>query len=199
MKILAFSDLHRDTDAASAILHASENADVIVGAGDFAIRGIGAFETIELLSAISKPVIVVTGNHDNSSEIAALCRKRPNFHLLDGSQVSIDGQTFFGLGREVPHLKDADWNESYSEDSAANLLAACPSNTVLVTHSPPLGYVDFQADGRHEGSAAILDVIDRTEPILHLCGHIHFCAGKSATRGKTPIHNLGPSIHWFDV
>ncbi len=39
MKILGFSDIHRDTGLAREIVAQSGTVDVIVGAGDFGVRG----------------------------------------------------------------------------------------------------------------------------------------------------------------
>jgi len=45
MRILAFSDLHCDRKLAEIIVRESDSADIVVGAGDFGIRG---ERTIEL-------------------------------------------------------------------------------------------------------------------------------------------------------
>ena len=47
MRVLAFSDLHRDQDAARAIVAASVEADVVIGAGDFATRREGLMERLD--------------------------------------------------------------------------------------------------------------------------------------------------------
>ena len=49
MRLLAFSDLHRDTAAARVMLDASRQADVIVAAGDFATKRLGIGDTIDVL------------------------------------------------------------------------------------------------------------------------------------------------------
>ena len=55
MKILAFSDLHRDVEAARRIVEVSSGADVVVGAGDFATCGEGAKDTLDILQGIRVP------------------------------------------------------------------------------------------------------------------------------------------------
>ena len=54
MKILAFSDLHRDLGRAASLVERSTDADLVVGAGDFASVHEGLDETIEALSAIDQ-------------------------------------------------------------------------------------------------------------------------------------------------
>ncbi len=199
MKILAFSDLHREIDAAKSIVAHGQNVDVVVGAGDFATRGKGAVDTISILKTLDKPFILVGGNHDNSDELSALCSTWENGHFLHGDGITIGGVTFFGIGREVPNGNDAAWNEGLSETEAAKLLSNCPKKCVLVTHAPPFECADLQKDGTHGGSHAIRNTIENKTPVLHLCGHIHFSWGVKGIVGKTPVHNLGPTLNWFEV
>ena len=63
MRLLAFSDLHRDRQRAEQLLQMAEEADVIVGAGDFATMRLGLEDTIAALSAIAKPAVLVVCGH----------------------------------------------------------------------------------------------------------------------------------------
>ncbi|WP_171054682.1 metallophosphoesterase family protein [Roseovarius arcticus] len=199
MRLLAFSDLHRDTNAARKIVEASEEADVVIGAGDFATKGIGASETLKILATCHAPVLIVHGNHDAPGEIAALCARWPNVTYLHGTGVRIGGVDFFGVGGEVPKRKAYDWNTAHSEDEAARMLTACPAGAVLITHTPPLGTADLQKNGAHEGSAAIRDAITAHNAVLCLCGHIHASWGAGGQVGCAHVRNLGPVPNWFDI
>ncbi|MDP2699760.1 metallophosphoesterase [Thalassospira sp.] len=199
MRILAFSDLHRNQEIARQIVRESCAADILVGAGDFAMRGIGLRDTLDILASADAPLLAVSGNHDSFDELQAICGAVPNFTLLDGAGVNIKGHEFYGISREIPFQKDALWSESYSEEQASNLLAGCPTGAVLISHSPPYGVVDFQADGRHEGSEALLRTVRDKKPRVHLCGHIHHCIGMHEYVGQTKVMNLGPTINWIEL
>ncbi len=199
MKVLAFSDLHCDADAIQRIMAESQQADVIIGAGDFATRGLGAKDTLSVLKTSNVPVIIVSGNHDNTRVLLALCDEWENGYLLHGNGITIGDVDFFGLGDEVPKRHDAVWNQSLTEDEAAEMLQACPIGAVLVTHAPPFGYCDLQRNGAHEGSVAICNAINTRQPILNLCGHIHRSWNTTAMIGNTQVYNLGPTAHWFEV
>jgi Icc-related predicted phosphoesterase len=199
MRILAFSDLHRNRDIAQAIVDASGETDVVIGAGDFATKGIGLHETIGLLRALTVPTLLVAGNHDRLDELRDACRDSKAIHILHGDGVVIDGVSFFGLGFEVPARRDEPWNQGLDEPEAARLLQACPCGAVLVTHSPPFGIADIQTTGVHEGSRSIRDTIASSKARLHLCGHIHHAWGTSGVIGECPVHNLGPSVNWFTI
>ncbi len=73
MKILAFSDLHRDRAAAEAIVSASADADLVIGAGDFATMGLGYDDTLEPLRKLRAPLVVVAGNHDSLDALRTAC------------------------------------------------------------------------------------------------------------------------------
>jgi Icc-related predicted phosphoesterase len=199
MRILAFSDLHRNRDAARAIVDASREADVVVGAGDFATKGTGLSETIDLLRSIAVPTVVVAGNHDDLDELRKACRDQEAIHVLHGNGVVIEAVPFFGLGFEIPAGRDQPWNQRLEEEEAARLLQVCPRGAVLVTHSPPLGVADVQTTSAHEGSRSIRDTVVSAKTRLHLCGHIHHSWGVSGKIGECPVHNLGPTVNWFAV
>lgn len=199
MKILAFSDLHRDTNIAQRIAAASANADVIVGAGDFANNREGAADTIKILRTCVKPVVLVHGNHDDPKSISELCAGWSEGHYLHGNAITIAGYDFFGLGGEIPSRNNASWNSTETELKAKELLQHCPDRAILITHTPPFGCADKQADGSHEGSNSIRMAIQAKKPVLCVCGHIHHSWGKNGKVGSTPIYNLGPNINWFEV
>lgn len=199
MRILAFSDLHRNRRAAKAVVDASRKADIVVGAGDFATNGIGLSETVDVLRAIAVPTIFVAGNHDNLAELRDACRDRDAIHVLHGDGRVIGGVSFFGLGFEIPARRDDPWNQRLEETGARELLKGCPEGAVLVTHSPPFGVADVQTTGVHEGSRAIREAVEVSKPWLHLCGHIHHAWGMSGVIGRCPVHNLGPTLNWFAV
>ena len=209
MRLLAFSDLHRDTAAALAIVSASANADLVIGAGDFATMGQGLDDTISILRAITAPVVLVAGNHDSLGDLRSACSSWTNAHVLHGQSIQVEGEggaknaqntkTVFGLGYEISAVDRGPWNSQMGEAEAAQYLARCPHNCILVTHAPPFGIADLQRNGAHEGSAAIRACIERTAPVLSLCGHIHHAWGTSGVIGHTPVHNLGPKLNWFTV
>jgi Icc-related predicted phosphoesterase len=92
-----------------------------------------------------------------------------------------------------------DWSFDLDEDEAGRMLSACPEDAILVVHSPPAGHVDASSTGDHLGSTAILEAIERTEPRLAVCGHIHESWGARSEVGPTTIANLGPDGTWFDL
>ncbi|HEY1516062.1 MAG TPA: metallophosphoesterase [Solirubrobacteraceae bacterium] len=197
MRLLAFSDLHRDRQRAERLVQMAEEADVVVGAGDFATMRMGLEDTIEALSAIAQPAVLVPGNAESDTELWQACAAWKSAHVLHGQALQIGEVRFFGLGGGVPPTPFP-WSFDLSEDEAAAKLESCPEDAILVVHSPPKGHVDDAGD-RHLGSESILAAIERKRPALVLCGHIHQCWGREATIGTTPVVNVGPDGRFFDI
>jgi Icc-related predicted phosphoesterase len=85
------------------------------------------------------------------------------------------------------------WSYDFTEDQAAALLADCPTEGVLVSHSPPRGVVDVSRSGQHLGSRALREAIEARRLSLVVCGHIHESAGKIANIDSTRVVNAGPA------
>jgi Icc-related predicted phosphoesterase len=67
----------------------------------------------------------------------------------------------------------------------------------MVLHSPPFGFLD--GGSRPLGSRALLEAIERVQPSVAVCGHIHECAGQEALIGRTRLFNLGPRGRFIEV
>jgi uncharacterized protein len=190
MRILAFSDLHRDLAGAERLVERSRDADVVVCAGDLASVHRGLAETVDALRPIAAPTVLVPGNNETDAALREACRGWEGATVLHGEAVELDGVAFYGLGAGVP-VTPWEWSFDLTEDEAAGMLEACPEGAVLVVHSPPLGHAD-ESQGRNLGSAAVRDAIEKRRPRLALCGHIHEAWGTESAIGETRIVNLGP-------
>lgn len=197
MKLLAFSDLHRDLGRAGKLVEMSAEADVVIGAGDFASVHEGLEETIGALATIETPTILVPGNNETEDALRAATAGWSAATVLHGGGTTIDGIEFYGLGAGVP-VTPWEWSFDLDDDSAAELLAPCPEGGILVLHSPPLGHCDANGSGDHFGSRALLAAIEEKSPRLAVCGHIHESWGCESQIGATPVHNLGPKGTWLE-
>lgn len=197
MKIVAFSDLHLSASRAAALVEASREADLVIGAGDFCTMRKGLPEAMALLDGIRVPFVVVPGNAESADELRAAAPK--DVTVLHGAGAVIDGLRVFGLGYGVPVTPFGGWSCDLSEAEAAAMLGACDGADLLVTHSPPKGVADVTSAGQSVGSVAIRDAIARLAPKLAVCGHIHDSWGTEGTIGATRVVNLGPAPNWFEV
>jgi uncharacterized protein len=196
LRLLAFSDIHRDTRQAARLAERARDVDVVVAAGDFASVHRGLEELIDMLVVIETPTVLVPGNNETDEALREACGGWRAAHVLHGEGTQIDGVPFYGLGGGVP-VTPWPWSFDLDEDEAAERLAGCPDGCVLVVHSPPKGHVD--GGSRSLGSEAILRTIEEREPLVAICGHIHECAGEESAIGRTRVVNAGPDGIFLDV
>jgi uncharacterized protein len=198
LKLLAFSDLHRDVDRARELAGRSDEADVVIAAGDFASLHEGLEEMIEALAEIETPTVLVPGNNETEDALRSACEGWGAATVLHGEGAELAGEPFFGLGAGVP-VTPWDWSFDLDEAAAEERLAGCPEGAVLVVHSPPQGHCDQSGGGEHLGSEAILRAIQRKQPRLAVCGHIHESWGCESRIGSTPVINLGPDGRELEI
>jgi Icc-related predicted phosphoesterase len=198
VKLLAFSDLHRDLDQAGKLVETSAAADVVIGAGDFASVHEGLEEAIGVLATIETPTVLVPGNNETADALREAAADWSAATVLHGDGTTIEGTEFYGLGAGVP-VTPWDWSFDLDDEAAAQMLAPCPEDAVLVLHSPPKGHCDTNGAGDHFGSQALLRAIEQKRPRLAVCGHIHESWGCESKIGDTPVHNLGPAGIWLEV
>ncbi len=125
MRILAFSDLHRDLDGAATLVEMSRDADVVIGAGDFASVHEGLEDTIGALTGIEAPTVLVPGNNETEDALREAAGGWKAATVLHGEGMEIDGVSFFGLGAGVP-VTPWDWSFDLSDDEAAERLERLP-------------------------------------------------------------------------
>jgi uncharacterized protein len=198
VRILAFSDLHRDLEQGAQLVEMAAAADVVVGAGDFASVHEGLEETIAALAAIEKPTVLVPGNNETADALREASEGWSAATVLHGEGTAIDGVGFFGLGAGIP-VTPWDWSFDLDDEAATAMLAGCPEEAVLVLHSPPKDHCDSAGDGGSFGSPALLRAIEEKRPRLAVCGHIHESWGCESRVGPTPVRNLGPKGTWLEV
>jgi uncharacterized protein len=195
MRLLAFSDVHRNDRTARKLADMAGDADVVMAAGDFADLHIGLEKLIDMLVVIETPTIVVPGNNETEEALREACQGWKAATVLHGQGTTIDGVDFYGLGGGVPPTP-WDWSFDLTEDEAEAKLAGAPEGGVLVVHSPPKGHLDGP---RELGSEAILRTIESKQPKVAICGHVHEDAGKEDRIGPTRLYNVGPEGRFIDL
>lgn len=196
MKILAFSDLHLASDAARRICAAADEADLVIGAGDFAVMRRGLEDAMAMLAPVLPKAVLVPGNAESIDELRAAAGPAL---VLHGQAAERDGVRLYGLGYAVPVTPFGPWSCDLSEEIAEGMLAAMGETDILVVHSPPKGLGDRTTAGASVGSTAVRAAIERAQPRLVLCGHVHDSWGVSGEIGAARVHNLGPRPTWFEI
>lgn len=195
MKVLFIADAHSSALAARKLKEkfAGSDIDLIAIAGD--ITDDGRAESAErILNELdfAKKIIAVPGNMDGK-EVVQLLERRGI--LLHKRKIDFRGYTFAGLGGAIPY--NTFYNFNLGELEAKKVLnellqGTDPEKTILITHSPPYGAeIDLTGSGMHIGCKEISKAIEKFQPLLHICAHVHEAKGEIEI-GKTKSINVGP-------
>ncbi len=195
MNILAFADLHGNTDSIHRVLQQEVKPDLVLLLGDITSFGKrdAAEKVISVLDGYNVQTLGVHGNCDYDSVLEYLRERSINLH----SHCTIwKGAAFLGVGYSLPcpgktpgEIDDERFSR-FLATAAAELPEGFP--TILVTHEPPFDCVaDLAYTGNHVGSRAIRDFIEEKQPLACFCGHIHEATGLDYI-GSSLILNPGP-------
>jgi uncharacterized protein len=195
MTICGIADIHGDISLIDRAFDAIGRVDLVLLMGDISHFGHAedAKLVIEAIREKSQRILAVAGNCDYHDVEDYLDREEVSVHRKG---IAIDGIGFIGAGSSLPCLGKTP-NEScendfrrYLQDGISALPPGVPS--VFVTHEPPLNTsIDLVGANSHVGSSAIRDFIEKEQPLVCFCGHIHDAPGID-TIGNSKIVNPGP-------
>ncbi len=196
MRLLGVTDLHDNHTALARILQQAGPVDVILLGGDLTNFGApgDAKRLMDLVRPSGARVLAVAGNCDSmdieqwlvDQDLSLFCR---------GTVVEDVG--FHGLSAMPPwhpgmyHFTETELSQSLQ--IGYGQIAGTAWHVVL-SHPPPRAtHVDRTQRGQNVGSTALRDFIDRVQPHLVVCGHIHEGRGVECI-GRTQVVNCGAAV-----
>lgn len=194
MKILAFTDIHGSLLALKRIEQKikTQRPDLLVCAGDVSIFEHGIIGILRKLNKFDKKVIIIHGNHEDTSTFIKLSRLFKNIifihknHFIEGNILFLGygGGGFSVVDREFEKIANSKFKKIIQKNKDKKIL--------LVTHAPPYKTrLDKLIQG-HCGNKSIRNFIGKNKIDLLICGHLHENFGKEDKIGKTKIINPGP-------
>ena len=192
---IAYSDIHGDCSPLGRIPDLREAAGSII-CGDLTLAGgkEAAARVLDACGAYSPVMAALPGNMDMPEVLELLHERGISLHgraVRPCPEVAL-----IGVGGSNPTPFRTPYE--LSEDEIAAALekaldeAGSYAHLVLVSHAPPLGgQCDRLRGGGHAGSAAVRSFIEKVQPELCLCGHIHEARGLDRL-GNCTVINPGP-------
>jgi Icc-related predicted phosphoesterase len=190
--IACISDLHEHLVDVPA-------CDLLLIAGDvsFAFKGDLASKHAYLAGDFNRwldrvpaaEIVLVAGNHDQSIEAWGV-PEGLRCHSLQDAGLELFGLRIWGTPWQ-PWFYDWAFNapRRNGEEFLADKFAEIPADTdIVLAHGPPRGYGDRTNDGGHVGAMAMTATLERVQPRLMVCGHIHSAYGRYRL-GTTEIIN----------
>jgi hypothetical protein len=192
MKILATADIHGDKKLVDKLVKNSKGADVIVIAGDLTWAERDLRNIIGPLKKYGKPIIMIPGNHETLASVDFLeSLYKPGVYNLHARGIKIGDTCFIACGSgNIGLFQLSDEEVADSLEEALSEVKGC-SKTVLITHVPPYDSLLDNLGWTKAGSLAVRRFIEKHQPDLCLCGHIHETAGLIEVIGKTKVMNVG--------
>ena len=191
MNVLAFSDLHGDIHAAKVIVEKIKKVDVAIFCGDFSTFNNGIDQVADAIGEANN-LLVIPGNHEVDEKVKNVCQIY-NWIFLHGRIWNRNEYNFCGCGGSSPTPFNTPFE--FSEDELSKILQEFQNiddNIILITHCPPFGTsLDKTSSGEHAGSKAIRKFIEKKQPLLNICGHIHENSDKEDRIKDTQIICVG--------
>ncbi|MHC1587328.1 MAG: metallophosphoesterase family protein [Candidatus Syntropharchaeia archaeon] len=201
LKILLIADVHGEVAKLSEFLtHFKEkDFDLVLCPGDFTDmfnvpEGYSQMDIAEIvlqkLLSLGKPVFCVPGNHDPYEILDLFDEYEVNLHARSEK---FRGFRLIGFGGALtPFNTKFEPTEEEMRESLSKLAGKRREKTILLTHSPPYGTVlDKTENGKHVGSKAVREFIEKEKPVLAISAHIHEAGGVDRI-GNTTAFYPGP-------
>ena len=199
-RICAISDIHGDLSLLHKVkeyIEANNIADLIL-MGDYSSSIGNLDENREDIKSIVNTIgedanlYAVPGNCDALDSLKILRSFGIDYH---NKAVRIGDYTVLLYGGSNPTPFGTPWEveEGIIRKDLEKLFFEHPEGRhLLIVHTPPKNTsCDMIPSGVHVGSEAVRQIIEKFSPEIVLCSHIHECAGRTDTIGKSEIINVG--------
>ena len=169
--------------------------DVLLFAGDFSNRGspasISAFNSL-LQSLPHTHKIVIAGNHDHSldptcwSSVKSISpyqyentepKKVTAGVYLENQGCEVFGYRIWGTPW-IRSIRPGAFTVSTENELEPHYSQIPDSVDILLTHCPAHSILDTNSEGKSQGSTALLRLLHRLRPRVHVFGHIHESYGQ---------------------
>jgi len=215
MRILSAGDLHGDSGLAKKLAEkaAKEKVDLVILCGDLTE---GDEKTDNLIGPFlkqGKRVVLVPGNHE-SVATADFLSKIYGVKNLHGYGIKIlnpdpkigsknkDDKSYVGLfgcsGVNIGIHQITD-KEAYDMLVKGHHYVKDADVRIMVSHVHPAGSKMEKFTQFFEGSKALRRIVDKFQPDIMLCSHVHEAEGLEEKIGKTRVINVGQRGKIFDV
>jgi Icc-related predicted phosphoesterase len=176
MKILAVADIHGAQFRLNLVLKNVDrlSPDLVVVCGDITQFGPGELAT-NFLNQIPVDTLAITGNIDTADVGKGIDNSKAT--RIEMKKVVKKGIPFIGMSRDIQ-----------TQLQTINEKKLIDETCVIVSHEPPYGAQDKVFLGMHAGSKNLKEIVEKYNPRLVLCGHIHEDPGYSRIKDTIVVN-----------
>jgi len=192
LKILAAGDIHGDMSLASKLAQQAEdeNVDLVILCGDITNFDKSTKNLIGPFVKKHKKVLLIPGNHESfaTADFLAEVYGVKNIH---GYSVKYKDVALFGCGGANIGLQQLNEKEIYDVLKKGFDKIKDIKKKIMVTHVHPSETMMEKFTQFFPGSEGVKKAIDKFQPDLLLCSHVHEAEGIEEKIGKTTVINVG--------
>jgi len=192
MKVLAAGDIHGDTGLAEKLAEKAkkEKVDLVILCGDLTFAEQSTKNILGPFAKRKEKVLLIPGNHETiaTADFLAEVYGMKNIH---GYSVKYQDIGIFGCGGANIGMFQLDEKEIYNLlKQGFDRIKYIPKK-IMVTHVHPTDTKMEKFTRFFPGSEGIRKAIEKFQPDIMLCSHVHEAEGIEEKIGKTRVINVG--------
>ena len=190
LRMLAAGCIHGDTNLVQKLANKAEkeNVDVVLLCGDFTVGQSEVRNIIKPFKDIGKKVLFVTGNHDGLA-LGDFWATYYDTKHLHGTYAVYNGVGIFGCGLANIGLDALSDKEFFDNLDQGHEKIKDLAKKVMITHVHP-SHTKMESITGFPGSYGIKKAIDKFQPDIVFCSHLHELSGFEEKIGKTRLINV---------
>jgi len=192
LRILAAGDIHGDIGLAKKLAERAkeENVDLVVLCGDITQQDGSTENLIGPFKKLHEKVLLIPGNHESVATTNFLAELY-GIKNLHGYSVKYKDVGIFGAGGANIGLLQLKETEIYDLLKKGFEGINDLKKKIMVTHVHPSGSKMEKFTHFFPGSTGVRKAVEKFQPDILLCSHVHEAEGIEEKIGNTKVINVG--------
>ncbi|MEM4500027.1 MAG: metallophosphoesterase family protein [Candidatus Woesearchaeota archaeon] len=181
MKILLITDTH------GLIPEKTENVELILHAGDISFFEEDLGKILKKWDTLNIPIFLIHGNHESEEAIEFYIKKLKNIQFIHNKIIIFKNIIIAGIGGGGFSYSNPDTKSIEIEMKRLKIKKL----DIFITHAPPYGTNLDLLENEHVGNIEFRRFIEKYQPKICVCGHLHENFGKMDKIGTSKLVNPG--------
>ena len=199
-RIFSAGDIHGDTRLAEKLAEEAKDkhADLVVLCGDLTFAERSTDNIIGPFKKRNLKVLLIPGNHETmaTADFLAQVYDVKNLH---GYSVRYKDIGIFGAGGANIGVNQLSEKELYDMLKKGFDTIKYLDTKIMITHVHPSGTIMEKMSNFIPGSSGVRRAVEKFQPDILLCSHVHEAEGLEEKIGKTKVINVGKRGKIIDI
>ncbi|MBN2142518.1 metallophosphoesterase [Candidatus Woesearchaeota archaeon] len=202
LRIFSAGDLHSDSRQAERLAKEAydKKADVVILSGDITFFDTSTENMIGPFKKRHLPVLIIPGNHESVATTDFLA-KMYDVKSLHGYSAKYKHVGIFGAGGANIGPNVTSEKELYDllKKGFDDIKVKGIDKKLMVTHVHPSGTQMEKLSKFIPGSSGVRRAVEKFQPDILICSHIHEAEGLEEKIGKTKVINVGKKGRLIEI